>query len=83
MSSTPNPNASALTPEEQIKANPALALDGKKRDRLRGDEMIACLLRWMQDPAAARGRSHYVPRHHPSGLGGKVIYVPANFPLPD
>jgi len=69
-----------LPPEEQIKRNPALALD--IGPALRRKEMITELLRWMHRPEMARGKRFYVPKNHPSGLGGLTIYVPEDFPLP-
>jgi len=65
---------------------PDTALDGKDRHKLLNDAVIALALQWMQDPAAARGKRHIIPASHPSGLGwpsGRVIYIPADFPLPN
>jgi len=61
---------------------PDTAIDGKDRHKLIDEAVIALLLHWMLDPAVARGKNHFVPPGHPSGLGGRTIYVPANFPLP-
>jgi len=65
---------------------PDTAIDGTDRAKLIRDAVIALALHWMQDPAAACGKYHYVPSGHPSGLGwpgGRVIYIPADFPLPN
>jgi len=73
--------ADGLSPDEQIRRNPALALDDAEKNFDRR-AVIAELLRWMKCPEAARGKSYYVPDDHPSGLGGQTIYVPKDFPLP-
>jgi len=71
-----------LSPEEQIRRNPALALDDTGPDTRRFDAMTT-LLRWMQYPERARGLCHFVPHGHPCGLGGQTIYIPKDFPLPN
>jgi len=65
---------------------PDTAIDGKDRRKLLNDAVITLALHWMQHPAAARGKSHYIPCSHPSGLGGwsgRTIHIPADFPLPN
>jgi len=79
------PQFEALPPQERIRRNPGLALDSAYEYVSLPclDEVIQELLSWFHRPEAARGRSHYVPHGHPSGLGGCTIYVPDDFPLPD
>jgi len=71
--STQFPTPTELTPE--------LALDTCGREALEGIHEITHLLRWLQHPEAARGKEFYIPRGHPSGLGGRHIKVPMNFPV--
>jgi len=71
-----------LAPEEQIKLKPALALDTPEPG-LSYEEQVAELLRWMHQPEKTLGKSFYVSKNHPSGLGGLNIYVPKDFPLPN
>jgi len=65
----------SLSPEEQIRRNPALAFDTPEPPSSR-DEKVTQLLRWFHRPEDAGGLSVYVPHGHPSGLGGHNIYIP-------
>jgi len=65
----------SLSPEEQIRRNPALAFDTPEPSSSR-DEKVTELLRWFHRPEDAGGLSVYVPPGHPSGLGGQSIYIP-------
>jgi len=70
-----------LSPEEQIRRNPSLALD-TPAPPLTIDQIQAELLRWFERPERARGRWCDVPHGHPSGFGGQKVYIPRDFPLP-
>jgi len=71
----PDAHPDALSPEEQIRRNPELALDAPEQPPLH-DDAVTRLLRWCHHPEAAQGKTFYVPKDHPSGLGGLSIYVP-------
>jgi len=64
-----------LSPEEQIKRNPALAFDDPEPPPSH-EEGITELLRWFHRPEDAGGMTVYVPKDHPSGFGGSTVYIP-------
>jgi len=68
-------DGAALAPEEQIRRNPALALDTPERG-LSYREQITELLRWFHRPEDARGKEICVPHGHPCGLGGYRYLIP-------
>jgi len=65
----------SLSPEEQIRRNPALAFDTPEPSP-NHDEKVTQLLRWFHRPEDAGGLSVYVQPGHPCGLGGQSIYIP-------
>jgi len=69
-----------LSPEEQIRRHPELALDTQEPPPSH-EEKVTELLRWLHRPKDARGMQFDVPHGHPSGLGGQKIYVPELWPV--
>jgi len=58
---------------------PSLALDDCGYEVFEDHDEIIHLLHWVQDPQTACGKDFFIPRDHPSGLGGRHIRVPWDF----